>query len=260
MTTTLLPGRAGLPWYPPRVSDALWTRLAAPFPVPSVTWDVVSVDPGADEALVVPRLRRVAIVERLDELCGVAGWSVSYTPFADGAVGCFVQVGEVRKAAVVDARVEGPATTADAALAACAALLGLTAPVAGRARRVAFDAEAGVVLHEPDLAEDLAEGPGMGITEPSGASGSAEAAGGDGVAVPDDALETVGLGARRPSSEARAMIDRLVERLRASGRGLEVARLVARHGGYGEDAEAARALYGALRALLKRAAADEVEA
>lgn len=237
------------------MSDALWTRLSAPFPLPSVTWDVVSVDPGADEALVVPRLRREAIVERLDDLCGVAGWSLSLTPFADGAVGCGLQVGEVRKAAVADARIEGPAATADAALAACAALFGLASPVAAHARRVAFDAEAGVALHDPDP---------EAIPEETVAVPRADAAAADrrdaGAAEADEASDVPDAAARRPSSEARVMIDRLVERLRASGRGLEVARLVARHGGYGEDAEAARALYGALRSLLKRSAADEVEA
>lgn len=240
------------------MSDALWTRLSAPFPLPSVTWDVVSVDPGADEALVVPRLRREAIVERLDDLCGVAGWSLSLTPFADGAVGCGLQVGEVRKAAVADARIEGPVATADAALAACAALFGLASPVAAHARRVAFDAEAGVALHDPDpeaIPEDAVEVPGADAAAAERRAAAAAAA-----AQVTDAPEAPDAAARRPSSEARVMIDRLVERLRASGRGLEVARLVARHGGYGEDAEAARALYGALRSLLKRTAADEVEA
>ena len=245
------------------MSDALWTRLSAPFPLPSVTWDVVSVDPGADEALVVPRLRREAIVERLDDLCGVAGWSLSLTPFADGAVGCGLQVGEVRKAAVADARIEGPAATADAALAACAALFGLASPVAAHARRVAFDAEAGVALHDPDP-EAIPEETVAVPRADAAAADRRDAAAADrrdaGAAEADEASDVPDAAARRPSSEARVMIDRLVERLRASGRGLEVARLVARHGGYGEDAEAARALYGALRSLLKRTAADEVEA
>jgi hypothetical protein len=49
------------------------------------------------------------------------------------------------------------------------------------------------------------------------------------------------------------MIDRLVERLKEEGQGLAAARLLVKHGGYGNDPAAARELYAQLRALLLRA-------
>ena len=46
------------------------------------------------------------------------------------------------------------------------------------------------------------------------------------------------------------MIDRLIDRLRDRGLGLQAARILVRHGGYGKDPRAARELYGELRQLL----------
>ena len=46
-------------------------------------------------------------------------------------------------------------------------------------------------------------------------------------------------------------IDRLVERLRGEGLGLEAAKLLIEYGGYGDDPPTARDLYARLRALFK---------
>ena len=248
------PGRGAGAWYPPRVSDAPWTRLAAPFPVSAVVWDVVSVDAAGEEASVLPRLRREALEARLDQVCGVTGWSVTFAPYAVDAVGCTLEVQAVRKAAVVNAMAGGAAVTAAAAFAAAAARFGLVAPVAPVERRVAFDPEAGVPLHEPDVSEEAVH-----ETVHEAAAGPAAAA----------LASTEGLGAlllegretdvqaRGSSNEGLRMIDRLVERLKDEGQGLAAARLLVRFGGYGKDADAARELYGELRALLKRASESE---
>ena len=53
-------------------------------------------------------------------------------------------------------------------------------------------------------------------------------------------------------SEGQQAIDRLVERLRGEGHGVEVAKIVSSFGGYGTTPEERRALYGELRSLLKR--------
>lgn len=53
-------------------------------------------------------------------------------------------------------------------------------------------------------------------------------------------------------SAGQRAIDRLVDRLRGEGLGLETAQLLVEHGGYGSDADEARALYGKLRDLLLR--------
>jgi hypothetical protein len=51
-------------------------------------------------------------------------------------------------------------------------------------------------------------------------------------------------------TQGQQAIARLIERLGREGRGLEAARLVTRYGGYGSSPDAARELYGQLRALL----------
>jgi len=261
MGPTLPPWHGLAPWYLARVSDALWTRLAAPFPALDVTWDVVAVDAAADEAVVAPRLRRDAIVDRFDGQRGVAGWSVTFTPFADGAVGCTVEIADVRKSAVVDGLVAGPAATADAALAACAALFGLAVPALAEPQRVAYDADAGVALFDPEPPGDHPAGDAGGDADRGSTDArvpATTAAASDADAALD--VHAADVHARGLSREGLVMIDRLVERLKESGQGLEAARLLVRYGGYGKDAEAARALYGALRALLKRGDGVEVEA
>jgi hypothetical protein len=234
--------------YPPPVSDEPWTRLAAPFPASDVVWDVVDVEDGGEDALVVPRLRREALAARLDEACGVAGWSLSYAPFASGAVGCTLEVRDVRKAAVVNALGAGAEATADAAFAAAAGLYGMTAPVEGGRRRVGYDAESGGALHDPEP-WPAAEAGGAGELQAADAGAADVASAG-----PAGAL---GGPERELSDEARGMIDRLVERLKGEGQGLAAVRLVVRHGGYGKDPEAARALYRELRALLKRVSEEQ---
>jgi hypothetical protein len=59
-------------------------------------------------------------------------------------------------------------------------------------------------------------------------------------------------------SEGQQAIDRLVERLRGEGYGSEVARIITSYGGYGTTPEQSRALYGELRALLKRQQDEEL--
>ncbi len=53
-----------------------------------------------------------------------------------------------------------------------------------------------------------------------------------------------------PKSSAQELIDRLIARLREQGKGKEAATLVVRYGGYGNDPETTKKLYGELRALL----------
>ncbi len=219
------------------MSDALWTRLAAPFAPSALTWHVIAVDEAGEEATVVARLRSEALAARLDEHCGVAGWSLSYAPYGGGAVGCTLEVSEVRKAAVVNALPGGAAVTAEHAFAAAAALLGMVAPADPSAQRVPYDAEAGVTLHDPEV----------------------PAAAADAESATAPALREADARARDLSDEGRRMIDRLVDRLKDEGQGQAASRLLVRFGGYGKDADAARELYGELRALLKRASDAEPE-
>lgn len=86
------------------MSEATWTRLAAPFEADAVTWDVAAIDEDEETALMAPRLTRHALVARLDAVVGVAGWSLDLRPGAAGSVLCTLEVAGVRKSAAVDAR------------------------------------------------------------------------------------------------------------------------------------------------------------
>ena len=228
------------------MSEATWTRLAAPFEADAVTWDVTAIDEDEETALMAPRLTRDALVERLDAVVGVAGWSLDLRPGAAGAVLCTLELGGVRKAAVVDARRGGAAVTADAALADAARLFGMRPAASIAPRRVAYDVVADVALEDPAPTAPPPTAPPPGGAE---ASRDADAV----VSEPDHDLTLADARERGLTSEGLRMIDRLVERLKVEGHGLQAARLLVRYGGYGKDAEAARELYGALRALLKRA-------
>lgn len=67
-----------------------------------------------------------------------------------------------------------------------------------------------------------------------------------------DASRQEGEAAAAKKSEGQQAIDRLVERLRGEGHGVEVAKIISSFGGYGTTPEERRALYGELRSLLKR--------
>ena len=204
-----------------------------------------------------PRVRREALEARLDRVCGVTGWSVTFAPYAAGAVGCTLEVLEVRKATVVNALAGGAAVTAAAAFAGAAARFGLVTPVATAERRVAFDPEVGVALHEPDVSEGAAH---EGAQQAAAGTEAAPTAASEGLeaALPD--VREADVQARGLSNDGLRMIDRLVERLKDDGQGLAAARLLVRFGGYGKDPDAARELYGELRALLKRASESEAGA
>ncbi len=204
-----------------------------------------------------PRLRREALEARLDEVCGVTGWSVTFAPYAAGAVGCTLQVREVRKAAVVNAVAGGAAATAAVAFAAAATRFGLVVPVAPAERRVAYDPESGEALHEPDLSAESGHEDARGAA--AGAAG-AETTDPEALDAQRPDAREADVQARGLSNEGLRMIDRLVERLKDEGQGLAAARLLVRFGGYGKDPDAARELYGELRALLKRAGESEVGA
>lgn len=202
---------------------------------------MVEVAEGAEEVRVAPALSAEAIRRRLDDVAGVMGWSLSYHPLAGEAMLCRLSLAGVEKSAVVGARRTGGAeATADAALAAAAALFGMRPPFAqGASAWLPCDPVTLEPLHLPE-AEDL---PVAVAARPANAAPAA-------VAQPAAAAAE----APAPKPEGQQMIDRLVERLKEQGQGLAAARLLVRHGGYGKDTETARALYAELRALLVKGA------
>ncbi len=258
-------------WYRSQVSDTPWTRLQAPFPRSAVTWDPLDVSESGDAALVMPRLRRADVCGRLDAVVGVHGWSLTVVA-VEGGIGSTVRVGDVVKSAVADhGRVGRPSAerTADLALARAVELFGLHAPV--RAPEwVPYDAESGMVLDDVLADDGLADAvPANDVHDERGGNGAvhlevdAERASAPPRTAPDDAdgaapdVLRAAAEARGLTAEGQRMIDRLLERLKEEGQGLAAARLLVRHGGYGNDPASARELYAALRALLVRSGARE---
>lgn len=205
-----------------------WDRLAAPFLPQQMSWRILELAPDERSARLAPQLRIEAIQGRLDEVAGRPGWSFRFHPFGH-AVGCELVVNGVARSAVVEPahEGEGPEECSKAALARAAELFGLRPPVGEEESRWAdYDPEERVAL-PPEEGD---------FSAPPARVGSGES-------------ESAGEGVKPEGQQA---IDRLVERLKLEGQGLDAARLLVEYGGYGSDPQAARELYGRLRELLTK--------
>ena len=163
------------------------------------------------------------MLERLNAVLGVDGWSNAYTPVEANAFICSLSTDKVTKSIVVTLTPErDPAQHAQDALVYAAELLGLYPPAdPSQTYWVDYNPEAGEPLFEPALEPEA--GPAIAPPEPQ--------------AMPE----------KSPGQQA---IDRIVDRLREEGLGLEAAKLLITHGGYGSDPQAAKELYAKLRSLL----------
>ena len=234
--------------------------LAEPFGDDDLAWTVVEVGDGGDEVRVTPRVGVAALHQRLDAVCGVRGWSVSYAPMPGDAVACHLVIDGVTKGAVVaPALVGGAEVSAAIAFAQAAARFGAVPPWPPEASAwVACDPATYEPLHAPAKAPEDREG---GVADGSlGApidDGAPSAEGvPTGVSAAPDAPASAPDAPATAKPEGQQMIDRLIERLKAQGQGLVAARILVRHGGYGKDPQAARELYAELRQLLLGAAND----
>lgn len=203
----------------------MWSRLAEPFPPEAVEWRVTRVLDEGSAVQVRPQLKATAVKERLDEICGRVGWSSEIAPIGVDALVCNLKVQEVSKAKVVALESWqvglGPERRAEDALVYAAEAFGMRPSADTEAvYESEQNPETGELLYEPELMQAAAD------------------------SSPPEAP-------KKP--EGQQAIDKLIERLKAQGRGLEVAKLVIEHGGYGENPETARELYGKLRLLLAEA-------
>ena len=211
----------------------VWERLTQPFSADAVTWRVLEVAEaetpgGAARARVRPQLPFEAVLERLNEALQPSGWSNRYVALGDNALSCELSVENVTKTEVALSNGQlGADEVAHDALVYAAELFGMVPPVdTTKVYWVDYDPEAKTILHEP-AAEVEAAAPEV-LTPPS-----------------------------TPKPAGQQAIDRLVERLKGEGRGLEVAKLINTYGGYGQDKDAARELYSQLRALLMTESSTE---
>lgn len=247
-------------------------KLSAPFALQALEWRVVRLSPDKMSAQVRPQLRLEAVRRRLDEVCGALGWSNSFTGVGDGAVACTLtcalEGAELHRSAVAARAPQGdPVSTAEDAFVYAAEALGMRPPVsAAQLPWVDYNLESGEILFEPDLSElgaasePPAEAVFGGATPSVGASSVSSREGAPSPELPTPPPSSVSPLSAPPTPQDPApsapkpagqqAIDRLLERLRAEGLGLQAAKLVVQYGGYGADPAAAKELYAQLRALL----------
>ena len=185
-----------------------------------------------------PQLRASAVTARLDGVLGIGGWSQGFSGLGKRGLVCTLSVGTTSKAAVAPYTAESNlAETAADALAAAAALFGLRpAVVLDELPWVDYDPEQRQLLYEPNLSGAQEEV--SALPEPS-QTARAQAA-------PQPATAQAA-----PKSAGQQAIDKLVDRLKADGKGLGAAKLLNTYGGYGDNPNAARELYAKLRELLR---------
>ena len=105
-------------------------RLSAPFPTSALHWRVLEIEAADHRVRLGPELAPGAVVARLDEVCGPAGWSNRYLPMGSDALVCELSIDGVTKAAVVRAisPQDDPETLAASALSRAAEHFGLRPP------------------------------------------------------------------------------------------------------------------------------------
>lgn len=202
------------------------------------------------------------IRKELDRLVGVDGWSISVMPAGEDLLTADVRIGDTHRAVVVSVlpvagfAPEGEAllesvgeTLTNAAWSSALQAFGVKVPlVAEEDGWVEVDPDTGMALYPPvaqgaPISQSVVIGTSDALdTDVSSAGVTADPA-------HTPSAEEATPEARKP--EGHVMIDRIVERLREEGFGADVARLVMRFGGYGNDAEQSRALYAELRTLLR---------
>ncbi|UCH24731.1 MAG: hypothetical protein JSV66_12360 [Trueperaceae bacterium] len=169
-----------------------------------------------------PYLRAYAVVGRLNEVLGVAGWSNTFHALGSRAVVCELTIAGTTKSAVASDLLSEPDVSklGEEAFARAAELFDICPPVDPDLDYwVEYDPDTKAVLYEPEFQSSAVDG---------------------------DKQSEVSFG----KPEGQQVIDRLVERLKREGLGLETAKVMVAHGGYGHDPASTRKLYTKLRALL----------
>lgn len=207
---------------------------------PPVRWRVVEIAPDSQTARLVPYLPLEPLARLLDGTVGSGAWANRFVPFGADAVVAELSIEGLTKSAVVQgvAGAGNPEQWAAAALNAAAVLHGFDLPVDPTSEAwVDWDAEAREPLWWPEAASATPEVPIAAPERPVGMAPSP--------AEPEPAAASAPI-----RSEGQRAIDKLMDRLREAGHGLEAAKLVNEHRGYGSDPDEARALYARLRQLL----------
>jgi len=199
----------------------LWQQLIAEFPQEATEWRIVKLSEDKSQAQVRPQLYYQAVLDRLNQI-GELNWSNRYIAISDDAIAAEIKIAETIKTRIcsLDNPLLDSTLIAQDAFVLTAEDFGIKTNIDSGDYWVDYDPVSQSILFEPEL-----ETKAKASIKP---------------------VEAV----KQNKSETKDVIDRLVERLRAEGLGLDAAKLLTKHGGYGEDSESAKLLYGKLRSLL----------
>lgn len=197
----------------------MWNQLAMPFSAQDIQWRIVELSRDSKQARLRPQLAYESVLKRLNDTLGIEGWSNRYFVLTEGVFSCELTIGQVVKSCwVADKKLVSGDLLAQDALVYAAEYFGMVSGVKLRPDYwVEYDPEQQSILFEPE---------------------------------PDWIQTTVTQDLPEKPAGQQA-IDKLIERLRQEGQGLEAAKLLIRYGGYGQNPEAGKELYGKLRGLLR---------
>jgi hypothetical protein len=194
-------------------------QLSQPFS--EFEWRIVEISADGKQARLRPQLLYSHVIQRLNEVLGLEGWSHRYFVLAEGVFASELSIQEITKSCwVADKKVVSAELLAQDALVYAAEYFGMVSGIKQKVDYwVEYDPAQGILFEpEPEMIQlEAAPVPGK--------------------------------------SAGQQAIDKLIECLRDAGRGLEAAKLLIRYGGYGQNPETARELYGKLRELLRETVA-----
>ena len=212
-----------------------WELLSAPFAPGELDWRLEGLSADKRRALLVPVVESKVLLERLDEAVGGEGWQDSYELLVGGperfAVKCRLTVGKVAKEDF------GEATTLRAAFDAALWQAAHKFGVGRYASPVWVDHDPATGKYEKPSGDAVAAMPVREMREPAPEGQAPE---------PAPPAET-------PKPEPQALIDGLMEELKAKGMGKEATKVVMKYGGYGKNIDEMRKVYAELKAILKGA-------
>ena len=191
-----------------------------PFSPQDIEWRVVELSKDGKQARLRPQLAYQAVLKRLNDTLGPQGWSNRYFVLIEGVFSCELTIEQVIKSCwMADKKLISNDLLAQDALVYAAEYFGLVSGVKLKPDYwVEYDPEHQTILFEPEPTWIQEVTPAKDLPE-------------------------------KPAGQQA--IDKLIERLRQEGQGLEAAKLLIRYGGYGQNPEAAKELYGKLRGLLR---------
>ncbi len=231
-------------------------RIARAFPDHPIEWRIMELSEDLSQAQVRPQLSYDVVIEHLNSTLGKAGWSFSYCTIGDKALGCSLSIGSsdkaISKSVVLSVGHDAEQSSRDALVQAAEYFGIVSGADITQHYWVDYDPEAKDILFEPEYEqaqiEDIASKEFSGFPLDTGQDVVEELDmskfSGPLVDLDNDADED------HSKTEGQQKIDRLVERLKADGMGLQVAKLTVQYGGYGNNPDEARILYGKLRDLL----------